>query len=107
MMRSFGLSQATGRRIVPRAEVAASAVISMSAGDHPVGLIDISRTGARLHGEFLPRVGQQVEFSADRVNASAQVVWSDTDTCAIEFDTPISISEVQRLKWMGHGQATG
>ena len=105
MLRSFGLSQATGRRSVPRAEATVSAIISMSAGDYPAGLIDISRTGARLQGEYLPRVGQQVGFRAERVNVSAEVVWSDADTCAIEFDTPISISEVQRLKWMGFAQA--
>lgn len=105
-MHTFGVSQATGQRSVPRTDSSLMAVISMSAGDYPAFLIDISRTGVRLRGENLPRVGQQVSFRADTVHACGGVVWSGTGTCAIEFDTPISISEVQRLRSQGLGRCS-
>jgi hypothetical protein len=73
----------------------------MAAGDYHATIVDISRTGARLCGDVLPTVGQQVNFRAENVHASADVVWSDLGACALEFDTPIAISEVQRLRWLG------
>jgi hypothetical protein len=100
-MRSFGVSQARGRRSVPRAQAPLVAVLSMSAGDHPTTIVDISRTGARLSGDYLPAVGQQAIFKAEKINVAAEIVWRDTGSCAVEFDTPIAVSEVQRLRWLG------
>jgi hypothetical protein len=75
----------------------------MSAGDCQATVIDISRTGARLSGSVLPLVGQQVTFTAETVRAAADVVWCEPGSCAIEFDTPIAIVEVQRLQSFGFG----
>lgn len=97
-MRAFGTSQATGRRTVPRAQVPLVAVLSTTAGDHPAALVDISRTGARLQGQFLPNIGDQLSFSAEGVQASGEVVWSTANNCAIEFETPIAAEEVKRLR---------
>jgi hypothetical protein len=77
------------------------AVLSMSAGDYLVSIVDVSRTGARVCGDVLPSVGQHVNFRAENVHAAAFVVWCERGTCALEFDTPIAISEVQRLRWLG------
>lgn len=100
-MRSFGVSQARGRRSMPRAQAPLVAVLSMSAGDHRVALVDISRTGARLRGKLLPDVGQLGIFVADKIKVAAEIVWRDTGSCAVEFDTPIAGSEVQRLRGLG------
>ena len=97
-MRSFGSSQARGRRSVPRAQAPVIAVLSSSAGDHPTALIDVSRTGARVGGEVLPPLGEQLTFTAVDVHASGDVVWRDADICGIEFGTPIAVSEVQRIR---------
>jgi hypothetical protein len=102
-MRSFGVSKATGRRSVPRAQAPLVAVLSMSAGEYPAALIDVSRTGARLRAEILPPVGQGLTFTVEDVHASAGVVWSEAGNCAIEFDTPIAVAEVQRLRSLGVG----
>lgn len=97
-MRGFGVSQATGRRSVPRAQSPLLAVLSSSAGDYTAVLVDISRTGARLRGEVLPHIGQELTFKAENVTACGDVVWRDAGTCALEFDTPIAASEVQRIR---------
>ena len=64
-------------------------------------LIDISRTGARVRGEHLPNVGEQAFFVADSVLAYGEIAWCEGDTCALEFDTPITAAEVQRLMSVG------
>jgi len=97
-MRLFGNSHARVRRSVPRTEAALIAVLSTSAADHPAELIDVSRTGARLTGKLLPGVGEEVTFTAESVTVAASVVWCMSDACAVEFDTPIAASEVQRLR---------
>jgi hypothetical protein len=61
-------------------------------------LIDVSRTGARLTGEALPAVGVQLTFQADAVSACGDVIWSEAQSCAIEFETPIAASEVLWLR---------
>ena len=100
-MRSFGVSKATGRRSVPRAQAPLIAVLSMPTGEHRVELLDISRTGARLRGDFLPDFSQSVVFRAEKVQVAAEVAWREAGSCAIEFDTPIAASEVQRLQYLG------
>jgi hypothetical protein len=100
-MRTFGTSQATGRRSVPRTQAHVIAVLSASSGDHRVAIIDISRTGTRLRGKHLPAVGEQLTFRADDVQVAGDVVWSEGSCCAVEFETPIAAAEVNRLRIMG------
>jgi hypothetical protein len=98
VMRTFGNSHATGRRSVPRTGSESTAILTTEAGDHRVTLIDVSRTGARFAGDFLPSLGEQLVFTAEDVKAHADVVWSQADVCGIEFDTPLAVSEVQTLQ---------
>ncbi len=86
---------------MPRTEAPLVAVLTTSAGEHRAAIVDISRTGARLAGPFLPLVGQQLTFRADDVEACADVVWSSADRCAVEFETPIATLEVQHLRALG------
>jgi hypothetical protein len=100
-MRTFGTSQAMGRRSVPRTPAPVIAMLSTPAGDHRAAIIDISRTGARLRGEHLPAVGEPLNFRAEDVRAAGDVVWSEGSCCAVEFATPIAATEVNRLRIIG------
>lgn len=97
-MRSFGKSQATGRRSVPRADAPLAAILSATTGNYFLRLADVSRTGARLVGERLPAMGEQLTLRTGKVKVTGEVVWHQTNACAIEFETPISPSEVARLR---------
>lgn len=99
VMRTFGVSQATGRRSVPRAEAPSPAVLSLPAGDYHTAIEDVSRTGVRLRGSVLPLVGQRVLFRAANLQMSGDVVWRDVSRCAVEFDSPIAVDEVQRIRF--------
>jgi hypothetical protein len=103
-MRSFGTSQATGRRSVPRTQAHVFAVLSTSAGQHRAAIIDISRTGARLRGENLPAVGEPLTLLAVDVRVAGDVVWSEGSLCAVEFATPIASAEVNLLRIIGEAQ---
>jgi len=100
-MRSFGTSQARGRRSVPRTQVPVVSVLATSTGDYRAALIDLSRTGARVVGEFLPAVGELLTFKAAEVQACGEVVWREANVCALEFQTPIAVNEVLRIRSLG------
>jgi PilZ domain len=100
-MRTFGNSHATGRRAVPRGPSSFTATLTTQAGHHQVTLIDVSRTGARFAGETVPSVGEELLFTAEDVKAHADVVWRQGDACAIEFDTPLAVSEVKNAALPG------
>lgn len=97
-MRLFGISHAMGRRSVPRTPASLMAMLSTGDRESRAALIDISRTGARLGGKILPAEGEQLVFNAEGVQAHADVIWSEAEVCAIEFNTPIAAAEVQRLR---------
>jgi len=100
-MRSFGISQARGRRSVPRTQVPVLSVLATSTGDYRAALVDISRTGARVVGEFLPGIGERLIFKAAEVQACGQVVRRDDNVCALEFETPIAVNELLRIRSLG------
>lgn len=97
-MRTFGTSMATGRRSVPRASTLVTAVVSTAADQHWTELVDISRTGARVRCAWLAADGDDVVFLAEKVRATGQVVWCDGNQVAIDFDTPITATEVTRIR---------
>jgi capsid protein len=74
------------------------AVLSTGTGEYSSTLIDVSRTGIRVSGPELPQAGVDLVVCAADVRAFGQVVWSEGDACAVEFDTPIAAVEVQRLQ---------
>jgi PilZ domain len=86
------------RRSVPRADATAVITLSHPRGEFPSRLMDVSRTGARVRGPKLPEQDEEVVFQGEDVRVSGQVVWSEGNQRAIEFDTPISATEVRRLK---------
>lgn len=94
----FGVSEARGRRAVPRTNAPLVAILTLPTGDYPAALVDISRTGARVQGELLPPVGEQLTFKVDGLRTPGEVIWRSSDTCAIEFDLPIAVAEVRQLQ---------
>lgn len=79
------------------------AELSTELSKYTAALIDISRTGARLQGRDLPILGDQLTFTVEDVQAHADVVWRESDLCAVEFGTPIAAAEVQRLRFLTRG----
>ena len=74
------------------------AVLSNVGGEYSSTVIDVSRTGMRLHGARLPAEGEDVLLLTEDVRVWAQVVRLKDDICAVEFDTPIASVEVKRLQ---------
>jgi PilZ domain len=60
--------------------------------------MDVSRTGARLSAPDLPSEGQDLVFRADNVEAFGKVVWSRGNECGIAFGTPLTSTDVERLR---------
>lgn len=97
-MRPFGISTARGRRSVPRTLAPAVVLLSTANGDYRSTLVDLSRTGARVSSDLLPPLGEPLTFIAAEVRAVGEVVWRDTNICAVQFETPIAITEVLRIR---------
>jgi len=94
----FGLSKARGRRAVPRTAAPLVVTLSSSVEKWSATIVDVSRTGAKLRSASLPAEGAEITFSAGKVRAACEVIWSDADQCAVAFDIPIASAEVGRLR---------
>lgn len=97
-MTRFGKSPPRGRRAAPRAEAALTVELSNGDRKHFATLTELSRTGAKLSAVSSLIEGEQLLFRAGNVQALAQVVWCEGTECAIEFDIPIAVAEVKRLR---------
>jgi hypothetical protein len=63
-----------------------------------VTLIDMSNTGAKLHGANLPSVGQSVLVRIGPMEAFGTVAWREGDQCGIHFGSPASNEEVESAR---------
>ena len=63
-----------------------------------VMLIDMSSTGAKLHGSQLPAEGQAVLVRIGPLTASGTVAWREGGLCGVRFDTPASADEVDKAQ---------
>ena len=97
-MTTFGNSAPKGRRAAPRIQVPLVVELSIGGTKQRATLTEISRTGAKLNGVGPLTVDQDLEFRAGTVRACGAVVWFDGNECAIEFDTPLAVAEVGRLR---------
>lgn len=63
-----------------------------------VDLLDLSTSGARLGGDNLPALGQEVLVLIGRLEAFATVVWRQGEECGIQFDMGLTETALSTLQ---------
>lgn len=86
---SFGKCQGGGRRRAARGKFPCVIVYRTLLRAGSAFLIDVSRTGARLRGEALPSVGEDLVVNIEGQTIFATVAWSDGANCGLDFDDPL------------------
>lgn len=79
-----------GARKAVREDILTRAAMTTRTRSRSIDLLDLSLTGARLHGGGLPDPGEDVLLVVGRLEAFGSVVWRDRDQCGIEFDVALS-----------------
>lgn len=97
-MSTFGKSRGGGRRAAPRATAPLIAVLTTVCGSRSASIADVSSTGVRLRSPHLPETGQELLVAIEEVQAFGTVAWSEHGECGVEFDTPLSLEDEQRLR---------
>lgn len=82
-----------GRRAAVRQTVSMPASMFSLEHSRVVIVEDISTTGAKLTGDDLPKLGEDVWIKAGPVDAFGTVVWADEFVCGVTFEEPLSASE--------------
>ena len=97
-MTTFGKAKGGGRRKTARGPAPLLAVLSSLSCDRHVGLVNVSRDGARLKAPDLPAEGEDVLLKAQGFKCFGRVVWSDQGQCGVAFETPIPAHDLERLQ---------
>ena len=97
-MSTFGKCSGGGRRSAAREVAPLVAVFTTLTQSHAVTLVDVSATGARLRGDFLPRMAEELLLSVEGVRTFGHVVWSESGECGVEFDEPLQPAAVEELR---------
>lgn len=100
-MSTFGKCRGGGRRSMDRVPAPLVAVYTTVTQTHRVSLVDVSTTGAKLAGDFLPKQGEEMFVSFGALRAFGEVVWSACGQFGVVFDPPLSPSDVQVLQTRG------
>lgn len=87
-----------GRRRAKRNPVAIRGQLVSQSASIDVTLIDISNTGAKLHGAKFPSTGQCVLVRIGPMEAHGTIAWSEGDQCGIHFVSPASNEEVESAR---------
>ena len=95
---AFGKRGGGGRRSAARANTPLTASVITVGDTHRTALVDISATGARLRGSNLPKKGSELFIKVGSIEPFAKVVWSKRSECGVEFGTPISERELERVR---------
>ena len=86
---SFGKCQGGGRRRAARGKYPCIVTYRTLLRFDSAFLIDVSKTGARLRGETLPGVGEDLVLNIEGQSTFATVAWSDHSHCGLDFDDPL------------------
>jgi|tagenome__1003787_1003787.scaffolds.fasta_scaffold20989739_2 hypothetical protein len=97
-MKSFGKCKGGGRRRAAREVLPMAALVNTLEKTWITVLLDVSATGARLRGFDLPAAGEALLVTMDCVRAFGIVAWSEHDECGVQFDPPLPVFEVDRLR---------
>ena len=94
-----------GSRRSVRANVMLRTVVMTTTESFNVDLLNLSLTGARLGGEYLPAPGQEVLALIGRLEAFAIVIWRGSQQCGIQFDREVTATSPPR-QGQGCGAST-
>ena len=97
-MVGFGRSTGGGRREDKRETAPLVATLTTRLGTHQGILVDVSSTGARVRGDKLPGVDEDLVLGVEKVRAFGTVRWCSAGDCGIEFDAPLGPDEVVSLR---------
>ena len=87
-----------GRRAAVRQTVSMPASMFSLEHSRVVIVEDISTTGAKLSGNELPRLGEDVWIKAGPVDAFGTVAWADEFVCGVTFEQPLSSVEDEFIR---------
>ena len=111
MATEAGSSSKAETRREQRFAVRLVATLGTDAGELPVRLLDLSRTGARVEMRCPPAVGARVTLCRERMEAGARVIWARAGRCGLAFHAPIKATElffqVGRSREAADGKETG
>ena len=88
------------RRSQRAAVVLPASVVTMSSYQY-FELIDLSATGARLHGATIPPLGRTALFRLESYQVLCRVVWADNGVCGVQFDELIPARVLEDLRNAG------
>jgi hypothetical protein len=94
----FGKRMGGGRRAAARAVGPSIAVITTVTHSVAVELADISCTGVRLQGDYLPEENEELLVSVGTLKAFGTVAWSRENECGISFELPIADDDVEAVR---------
>lgn len=103
-MTAFGNKLGGGRRSSDRNAAPLAAMFTTVAQSHAIFLVDLSCTGARLRGEFLPAQDEELILGVGRLRAFATVVWAERGQCGVEFDLPLAQADVVQVRCQADSQ---
>ena len=90
-----------GRREAPRSDIRLAVSLHAVNCSHPVTLLDVSRTGARMSMPEPMYRGQQVWLKTPAVQLFGFVCWVRGRNCGIRFDEPLTDRHLSQLKLKG------
>ena len=94
----FGKRLGGGRRGAGRARGSLTVVITTVSKSIAVELADMSSTGVRLRGSYLPEKHEELMISIGTLKAFGTVAWSRETECGISFDLPVGQCEVDAVR---------
>jgi hypothetical protein len=97
-MARFGNKGGGGRRAAPRVDAPVPVVLETISASYGAVLVDISFSGARLRGEYLPSPGSEVILLADPVEIFGTIAWSHSRECGVHFDAPLPSYQMALLQ---------
>ncbi|HEU4697511.1 MAG TPA: PilZ domain-containing protein [Sphingomicrobium sp.] len=100
-MGSFGKAKGGGRRKAARAGAPVLGTLSTVGSDYRCGLVNLSSNGGPMSAPYLPGIGEEVIFHADKLQSFGRVVWAHDGECGVQFEAPVLAGKVQRLRRQG------
>ncbi len=95
-----------GRRDEPRSDIRLAVSLHAVSCSHPVTLLDISRTGARMSMPEPMYRGQQVWLKCKALQLFGFICWVRGRSCGIRFDEPLRDWQLSQLRVEGQALVT-